>query len=181
MAGVPSALIRPTRPARYRGLGLRDCGWAGARPGFISPASVVRLPGPQLLVIRSIDGTVREPGIAIGSRIRCLWVRSHPCYSDRNEQKGRRCPVVQWRRHLSHTEETGVRLPPGRLLACWFLEGSRIRLRRALPLRRFPPGGMRVLLPRLPLALMVKRRSRLGPNEESRVQVLSGQSDSERP
>ena len=23
-------------------------------------------------------------------------------------------PVVQWRRHLSYKEETGVRLPPGR-------------------------------------------------------------------
>lgn len=31
----------------------------------------------------------------------------------------KRRPVVQWRRHLSYKEETGVRLPPGRLVSGW--------------------------------------------------------------
>jgi hypothetical protein len=46
VAGVRLALIRPTCPVRYRGLG--HCGRAGARPSFISSEAVVRIPGPQI-------------------------------------------------------------------------------------------------------------------------------------
>ena len=46
VTGVRLALIRPTCPVQYRGLG--HCGRAGARPSFISSEAVVRLPGPQI-------------------------------------------------------------------------------------------------------------------------------------
>jgi hypothetical protein len=63
-------------------------GWHGTRTGIAIATTLRAVPG-----------------------VRCLWVRIPPVLL---EVKRVQRPVVQWQRHLSYKEGTGVRLPPGR-------------------------------------------------------------------
>ncbi len=106
----PAGPHKAGSPGSIPGPGTR--GWAGARPSFIRSDAVVQLPDPQS---SRWHGT--QTGRAARLRVWCLWVRIPPVLL-RNSPTPAPCrqrPVVQWRRRLSHTEEMGVRLPPGRL------------------------------------------------------------------
>jgi hypothetical protein len=117
VTGVSSALIRSARPVRSRGLGLAG----GPALGRVSYARFRWFNSPTRNgQSRPVLTTARyAKGIAARLRVWCLWVRIPPVLLDSIRLDSTRCngqerPVVQWRRHLSHTEEMGVRLPPGR-------------------------------------------------------------------
>ena len=101
--------IRPVRPARYRGLGLAG----GPVLGRVSYARRRWFDSPTRNLQCSWHGT--QTGIAARLRVWCLWVRIPPVLLPPAPATCRQRPVVQRRRRLSHTEEMGVRLPPGRL------------------------------------------------------------------